>query len=92
MPRTLATHRRWVLKSLLLWAAICMLAAPLFSSTSGLDPAPSIQQLHHTSWMAKDRAPSAILSITQTTDGYLWPGSLAGLFRFDGIRFEQYQR
>jgi ligand-binding sensor domain-containing protein len=32
-----------------------------------------------------------ILSIAQTTDGYLWLGSLSGLFRFDGSRFEQFQ-
>jgi len=72
-------------------AASCLFAASLFSAASGLDPAPSIRQFHHTAWTAKDGAPNAILSITQTTDGYLWLGSLNGLFRFDGIRFEQYQ-
>jgi len=28
-----------------------------------------------------------VLSITQTTDGYIWVGTGAGLFRFDGVRF-----
>ena len=28
-----------------------------------------------------------LLDITQTTDGYLWAGTEAGLFKFDGVRF-----
>jgi len=31
---------------------------------------------------------SAVLALTQTRDGYLWVGTLAGLARFDGARFE----
>jgi signal transduction histidine kinase/ligand-binding sensor domain-containing protein len=51
----------------------------------------TITQFHHTTWTSKEGAPAVILSIAQTTDGYLWLGSLSGLFRFDGVRFEQYQ-
>ena len=28
---------------------------------------------------------SAVLAVTQTRDGYLWVGTLAGLARFDGV-------
>ena len=31
---------------------------------------------------------SAVLAVTQTRDGYLWAGTLAGLARFDGVQFE----
>jgi signal transduction histidine kinase len=31
-----------------------------------------------------------VLSITQTTDGWLWFGGPAGLYRFDGVQFEQF--
>jgi ligand-binding sensor domain-containing protein/signal transduction histidine kinase len=31
---------------------------------------------------------SAVLTVTQTRDGYLWAGTLAGLARFDGVQFE----
>jgi len=30
---------------------------------------------------------SAVLAVTQTRDGYLWAGTLAGLARFDGFQF-----
>jgi ligand-binding sensor domain-containing protein/signal transduction histidine kinase len=31
---------------------------------------------------------SVVLAVTQTRDGYLWAGTLAGLARFDGVQFE----
>src|SRR5258707_1536153 len=53
-----------------------------------LDPERRISQYAHTAWRVHDGvfggAPSAI---TQTTDGYMWIGTLAGLLRFDGVRF-----
>jgi signal transduction histidine kinase/ligand-binding sensor domain-containing protein len=58
---------------------------------SALDSDRTIAQFHHTAWTAREGAPPVILSIAQTNDGYLWLGSLNGLFRFDGVRFEQYQ-
>lgn len=52
-------------------------------------PAAQIK-LHHTSWTARDGAPAMILSMTQTKDGWLWLGGPTGLYRFDGIQFEQF--
>jgi PAS domain S-box-containing protein len=53
-----------------------------------LDPDRRISQYAHTAWRVRDGtfagAPS---SITQTTDGYVWIGTLAGILRFDGVRF-----
>jgi ligand-binding sensor domain-containing protein len=63
-----------------------LLCAPIL----GLDRDRNIFQFHHTAWTAKDGAPSQISALDQTTDGYLWIGSALGLFRFDGITFEQY--
>ncbi|OWQ48007.1 hypothetical protein CDL60_05295 [Roseateles noduli] len=34
--------------------------------------------------------PGPVMAIAQTTDGYLWLGTGAGLFRFDGVRFERF--
>src|SRR4029453_6810899 len=48
---------------------------------------PEVQQLVHESWTFKDGAPEPS-AFAQTADGYLWVGSPAGLFRFDGVRFE----
>jgi len=53
-----------------------------------LDPESRISQYAHSAWRVRDGAfagePSAI---TQTTDGYVWVGTFAGLLRFDGVRF-----
>src|SRR5689334_21887376 len=39
-------------------------------------------------WDIKDGLPdSAILSLVQTREGYLWLGTLNGLVRFDGMKF-----
>lgn len=45
----------------------------------------------HTWWGEKEGAPSGILALAQTADGYLWLGSANGLYRFDGVRFERYE-
>lgn len=55
---------------------------------AALDPTSHISQYGHTVWRVQDGyfgvAPT---SITQTTDGYIWVGTEAGLFKFDGVRF-----
>ena len=33
---------------------------------------------------------SVVLAMIQTRDGYLWLGTLKGLARFDGVRFEKF--
>src|SRR5271168_3911916 len=53
-----------------------------------IDTSRQITQYGHTAWRIEDGvfagAPNAI---AQTTDGYLWIGTQAGLTRFDGVRF-----
>jgi signal transduction histidine kinase/ligand-binding sensor domain-containing protein len=48
-----------------------------------------ISQYVHTAWGEKEGAPSGVLAMAQTEDGYLWTGGVGGLYRFDGIRFER---
>jgi ligand-binding sensor domain-containing protein len=44
-----------------------------------------------TTWRTEEGLPhSAINSIVQTRDGYLWLGTYVGLVRFDGVRFVHY--
>ena len=50
----------------------------------------TIAQMVHTSWTGKDGAPQSIDGLAQTPDGMLWIGSAAGLFTFDGLRFEAF--
>lgn len=58
------------------------------SQVSSLDPTKRISQYAHTAWRIQDGVlPGLPEAITQTTDGYLWIGTYAGLVRFDGVRF-----
>lgn len=49
----------------------------------------NLLQLKHTRWTTDDGAPDNIRALAQSADGYLWIGSGAGLFRFDGQTFER---
>src|SRR6267378_4227880 len=62
------------------------------SPVDALNTSRQISQYGHTAWRVEDGvfsgAPNAI---AQTTDGYLWIGTQAGLMRFDGVRFVSWQ-
>jgi len=77
-------RRRSLTLCISLFIVLC--GAPTFA----LDGDRSIVQFHHTFWSENEGAPSEISALAQTEDGYLWIGSARGLFRFDGIKFEEY--
>src|ERR1700730_11665023 len=55
---------------------------------SALDSSKQISQYGHTAWRIEDGVFAGTPNvIAQTTDGYLWIGTQAGLMRFDGVRF-----
>ncbi|HVR10792.1 MAG TPA: two-component regulator propeller domain-containing protein [Thermoanaerobaculia bacterium] len=78
-------------RSALLCASVWTLVTIAWTLTaapaSALDPLKSISQLTHTAWTAQDGIAGPVRAIAQTTNGYLWLGTEAGLYRFDGIRF-----
>lgn len=51
----------------------------------------SLRQFQHTAWSLQSGAPSQIMALAQTSDGFLWMGTVNGLFRFDGVTFEAYR-
>jgi len=67
------------------------MAVTFSASIHALDPQKLISQFTHTSWSAKEGIPGPVRAITQTPDGYLWLGTEAGLYRFDGIRFVSWE-
>ena len=69
-----------------LWAVMGLCSASLLA----LDPQRDIHQFAHRSWLEKDGYPGQVRAMAQTTDGFLWVGSLDGLYRFDGVHFERY--
>ena len=63
----------------------------LFFFTPGpvdaLDTSRQISQYGHTAWRIEDGVFAGAPNVmAQTTDGYLWIGTQAGLMRFDGVR------
>jgi signal transduction histidine kinase/ligand-binding sensor domain-containing protein len=53
-----------------------------------LDPGKRISQYRHTAWRREDGYFSGVpFTIGQTSDGYIWIGTRAGLIRFDGVQF-----
>ncbi len=66
-------------------ASICVL-----TSAQALDPHKSIAQYGHNIWLRQNGLPAnAVDAALQTSNGYLWFGTSAGLFRFDGVRFNE---
>jgi signal transduction histidine kinase/ligand-binding sensor domain-containing protein len=68
---------------------IALLVALTCSASWALDRDRSLGQLHHTAWYASNGAPTDVWALAQTSDGWLWLGGPAGLYRFDGVTFER---
>jgi signal transduction histidine kinase/ligand-binding sensor domain-containing protein len=60
-------------------------------TASALDPTRHITELVHRVWDRKSGVPADISALAQSTDGYLWVGSLRGLYRFDGTQFQKFE-
>src|SRR5258706_3241282 len=55
---------------------------------AALDTSRQISQYGHTAWRIEDGVFAGAPNVmAQTTDGYLWIGTQAGLMHFDGVRF-----
>jgi signal transduction histidine kinase/ligand-binding sensor domain-containing protein len=51
----------------------------------------TISQMVHTSWTGRNGAPQGINALAQTPDGILWIGTFAGLYTFDGLKFQEFK-
>ena len=74
------------------WIILFLCFKPL--SRAGEGSLPALSQLHDftfKSWSTEHGLPQlSARAITQTRDGYLWVGTLNGLARFDGVRFQSF--
>jgi two-component system, sensor histidine kinase ChiS len=62
-------------------------------SLSALEPDKSLTQYRLNLWNMRTGLPgNTVFSLTQTNDGYLWLGTQDGLVRFDGIRFQLFEK
>ena len=76
--------------TLLLLAVSSFLPSAGAATLPVVAPLPTLADYHHTRWTADEGAPAAIRAMAQTRDGWLWIGTLDGLYRFDGVRFTRY--
>jgi ligand-binding sensor domain-containing protein/tRNA A-37 threonylcarbamoyl transferase component Bud32 len=64
-----------------------------FSFLRALDPHRRVSQYALHLWTTENGLPqNTIISILQTSDGYMWFGTLEGLARFDGVTFTAFKR
>jgi hypothetical protein len=62
---------------------VCLFLALACSSSVAFRSDRTIAQFAHTPRGPKDGAPSVVMALAQSADGYLWLGSPNGLYRFD---------
>jgi PAS domain S-box-containing protein len=95
-----ASRAVWAVLSVRAWSEsglqnICILASTFLFifpcavlASEGLDPRRDIDQYGHRVWTSQNGVPGeAVYQILQTSDGYLWLRTSAGLVRFDGVEF-----
>ncbi len=61
------------------------------SALHAQQPGPTLAQLDHKAWTIRDGAPPNVVALAQSADGVLWIGTQSGLYRFDGVRFEEFE-
>jgi signal transduction histidine kinase/ligand-binding sensor domain-containing protein len=83
--------RRSLVGRLLAPVALIVVSLALLypSKAPGADCGGGLNHFQHTAWSLADGAPPDIWALAQSPDGYLWLGTGAGLYRFDGVRFER---
>ncbi len=94
LPRRLtSTASRWstILVRFPLLSLVIVLIAASSSHRATAQTTPAAPWIVQELWAFKDGAPESPTALAQTADGYLWVGASAGLFRFDGTRFELFR-
>src|SRR5450631_1975178 len=81
-----------MVQPLIRWVSRCILvltgALGSVEIAPALDTAKLLSQYRVDIWHVRDGLPQeSVRAITETTDGYLWLGTQAGLARFDGDQF-----
>src|SRR5262249_47509098 len=72
--------------------AVLVLLVCLSSASFAETPNAHISQYRHTAWRIEGGYfGGSIWAVTQTKDGYIWVGTEAGLYKFDGVNFVRWR-
>jgi signal transduction histidine kinase/ligand-binding sensor domain-containing protein len=72
--------------------SIAALAVGWSALARALNPEEGLSEYKHLVWRSGDQGlVGQGNSVAQSGDGYLWVGTTAGLFRFDGVRFTEWK-
>jgi signal transduction histidine kinase/ligand-binding sensor domain-containing protein len=72
--------------------SIAALALGWSDVTRALNPEEGLSEYKHLVWRSGDQGLTGQgYAVAQSGDGYLWVGTTAGLFRFDGVRFTEWK-
>ncbi len=70
-------------------ALLFLLMVGTLTAAAPLPGALSIADYKHSRWVGEEGGPIRIIALAQAQDGLLWLATGVGLYRFDGITFEQ---
>src|ERR1044072_7753679 len=71
----------------------CLLVTLFTAPGLALDPNRALGDYGHQVWLSENGLPqNTVQAITQTHDGYIWIGTQEGLARFDGVKFDIFDK
>ena len=70
--------------------AVLFLCVAFLHHAKAQAPMDPLIDLYHSSWTTREGAPRGITSLAQSKGGYLWIGTILGLYRFDGTDFSEF--
>jgi len=85
------TVRKQLVATFIILGVSLSLAGYIATAARALSPDRLLSQCRLDSWGTRDGLPLLkITALAQTPDGYIWIGTEAGLYRFDGATFDRY--
>jgi PAS domain S-box-containing protein len=86
--RSCVRGKSWAHWSCILFTTLLCASGYTALGADGLDPRRDIDQYGHRVWTSQNGVPGeAVYQVLQTSDGYIWLRTSAGLVQFDGERF-----
>ncbi|UCH95394.1 MAG: response regulator [Candidatus Aminicenantes bacterium] len=83
------TCGKWLFKPIIILYILSLLHVSLYSSSPKMDLSQWVPRVYSTE---NGFPQNTVRAIAQTDDGYLWLGAYEGLTRFDGVRFETFNK